>query len=74
MGTSDNDTLNQQRLRRRRVNRMKKAIVITIAVWMLGSLIAIVLLSVGMISLQRQLKNITTQLNAYEGMIPIRFI
>ena len=43
MGTSDNDTLNQQRLRRRRVNRMKKAIVITIAVWMLGSLIAIVL-------------------------------
>ena len=62
MGTSDNDTLNQQRLRRRRVNRMKKAIVITIAVWMLGSLIAIVLLSVGMISLQRQLKNITTQL------------
>ena len=70
MGTSDNDTLNQQRLRRRRVNRMKKAIVITIAVWMLGSLIAIVLLSVGMISLQRQLKNITTQLNAYEGMIP----
>jgi uncharacterized membrane protein len=35
-----------QRQRRKRINRMKNIIVITIAVWMLASFLAIVILSV----------------------------
>ena len=46
MATNDADLLNQQRQRRKRVNRIKNGIVWTIAMWMLFSLLAIIILSV----------------------------
>lgn len=46
MATNDADLLNQQRQRRKRVNRIKNGIVWTIAMWMIFSLLAIIILSV----------------------------
>ena len=46
MATNDAELLNQQRQRRKRVNRIKNGIVWTIAMWMLFSLLAIIILSV----------------------------
>ncbi len=46
MSTVDEEALELQRQRRKRVNRMKNIIVLTIAVWMLGSFLAIIILSV----------------------------
>lgn len=46
MSTVDEEALELQRQRRKRVNRMKNIIVLTIAVWMLGSFLAVIILSV----------------------------
>ena len=46
MTTNDSDLLNQQRQRRKRINRIKTGIITTIAMWMLFSLLAIIILSV----------------------------
>lgn len=46
MTTNDEDLLEQQRRRRKRVNRIKTGIIWTIAMWMLFSLVAIIILSV----------------------------
>lgn len=46
MSTVDEEALELQHQRRKRVNRMKNIIVLTIAVWMLGSFLAIIILSV----------------------------
>ena len=45
MSTKDTKVLDQQRQRRNRINRMKNGIVLTIAVWMIVSLLAIIFLS-----------------------------
>ena len=42
MGTNELDTLNQQRKRRKRINRMKQTIVFVIVFCMLGSFLAII--------------------------------
>lgn len=48
MSAVEQETLEAQRQRRKRINRMKSMIVLTIAVWMLASFFAIVILSVCM--------------------------
>ncbi len=55
MNTNDADLLEQQRQRRKRVNRIKNGIVWTIAMWMLFSLVAIIILSVQVFSLNQKI-------------------
>lgn len=51
MNTNDTAMIEQQRQRRNRINRMKSAIILTISVWMIVSLMAIVILSVVVVRL-----------------------
>lgn len=51
MNTNDAEILEQQRQRRKRINRMKTGIVLTIAIWMIVSLLAIMMLTVQVIKL-----------------------
>ena len=55
MTTNDAELLEQQRQRRKRVNRIKTGIIWTIAMWMLFSLLAIIILSVQVFSLHDRL-------------------
>lgn len=58
MSTNDYEVVEQQRLRRKRINQIKTGIITTIAVWMLVSLLAIIILSVQVIKLNIQLSEI----------------
>lgn len=58
MNTNDPDELNQQRKRRKRVARMKSAITITVAGWMILSLVAIVVLTVQVVHLNHRIDNL----------------
>ena len=55
MATNDADLLNQQRQKRKRVSRIKNGIVWTIAMWMIFSLIAIIILSMQVFQLNDRL-------------------
>lgn len=46
MGTTGRETQKQQQMRRQRVNRIKNGIILTIVLWMIFSLLAIIILSV----------------------------
>ena len=54
MANNDSDLLNQERQRRKRINRMKTGIIMTIAIWMIVSLLAIIILSVQVFQLNKQ--------------------
>ncbi len=54
MSTNDTVNVEQQRQRRKRINRMKTGIIVTIALWMILSMIAIVILSVQVVILHRR--------------------
>lgn len=54
MANNDSDLLNQERQRRKRINRMKTGIIMTIAIWMILSLLAIIILSVQVFYLNKQ--------------------
>lgn len=54
MSTSDKGMQDQQRLRRQRVNRIKSGIILTITLWMLFSLLAIIILSVQVFHLNKR--------------------
>lgn len=58
MSTKDSEALEQMRQRRNRVNRMKTGIILTITVWMLVSLLAILLLTVQVIRLSSHVKRL----------------
>lgn len=58
MATNDADLLNQQRQKRKRVSRIKNGIVWTIAMWMIFSLIAIIILSMQVFQLNDRLGKI----------------
>ncbi len=58
MGTMEKEKQDQQRLRRKRINRIKNGIVTTIAIWMIFSLLAIIILSVLVFQLNRRLSHI----------------
>lgn len=55
MSTKDTLTLEQQRQRRKRVNRMKTGIILSIAIWMIVSFLAIIILSVQIVRLNRKI-------------------
>lgn len=57
MATNDFEAIEQQRLRRKRINRMKTGIIMTIAIWMLVSFLAIIILSVQVIKLNVQVSD-----------------
>lgn len=59
MSTNDTATLEQQRKRRNRINRMKNAIILTISTWMIASLVAIVVLSVAVVRLNDKVNLLT---------------
>ena len=65
MATNDADLLNQQRQRRKRINRMKTGIITTIAMWMVLSFLAIIILSVQVFKLNEQMTAIQEN-----GIIP----
>ncbi len=63
MSTTDKDAQEEQRLRRQRVNRIKNGIILTISLWMIFSLIAIIILSVQVVRLNykvNKLENVVT--------------
>lgn len=51
MNTNDTATVEQQRRRRKRINRMKNVIILTISIWMIASLVAIIILSAAVVHL-----------------------
>lgn len=61
MSTNETMTLKQQRERRNRVNRMKTGIIVTIALWMIVSLLAIVILSVQVVRLDHKLDRLMAE-------------
>ncbi len=61
MATNDADLLEQQRQRRKRVNRIKNGIVWTIAMWMLFSLVAIIILSVQVFRLSESISKLENE-------------
>ena len=63
MTTNDTVTLEQQRQRRKRVNRIKTGIILTIVIWMLASLLAIILLSVQVVRLNHRIERLEAALN-----------
>lgn len=66
MSTNDPDELSQQRKRRKRVARMKSAITITVAGWMVLSLVAIAVLAVQVVRLNRRIDNLVDGNNGQE--------
>lgn len=58
MSTNDTVAIEQQRKRRNRINRMKNAIILTISIWMIVSLVAIVILSVAVIHLNSKVNRL----------------
>lgn len=58
MSTNDTATIEQQRKRRNRINRMKTAIILTISIWMIVSLIAIVTLSFVVVRLNNKVNRL----------------
>ena len=56
MSTETQNALEQQRERRKRVNRIKNGIIITISLWMIFSLLAIIILSVSVVKLNRRVR------------------
>ena len=58
MATNDLEAIEQQRLRRKRINRIKTGIIMTIAIWMLVSLLAIIILSVQVVKLNIQVSKL----------------
>lgn len=51
MSTKETQALEQQRQRRNRISRMKTGIILTIAVWMIVSLLALIILSIQVVRL-----------------------
>ncbi len=61
MDTNETMKIKQQRERRNRINRMKTGIIVTIAVWMIVSLLAIVILSVQVVRLEHKIDRLTAE-------------
>jgi peptidoglycan/xylan/chitin deacetylase (PgdA/CDA1 family) len=66
MDTKDTGALEQQRQRRKRINRMKTGIIVTIAVWMIASLLAIIILSVQVARLSNQVNGLMAEASQLE--------
>ena len=65
MGDTNSQTPEQQRQRRKRINRIKNGIIITISSWMLASFIAIIVLIVWLVNLNHKVdQNGTVAVNS----------
>ena len=69
MAVEDSELLNEQRRRRKRINQIKSGIITTIAVWMLGSFIAIIVLSVQVFQLNKQITLLSKAYGSEEEII-----
>lgn len=58
MDINDSAALEQQRQRRKRINRIKTGIILTITIWMIGSLLAIILLTAQVVHLGNQVRRL----------------
>ena len=67
MSTTDLTTIEQQRQRRNRINRIKTGIIMTISIWMLVSFLAIVILSVQVIKLNKTIKQLTNTVESIQA-------
>ena len=75
MDINDSAALEQQRQRRTRINRIKTGIILVITVWMIGSLLAVILLTAQVVHLGNQVKRLentiqTISSNAPEPSVP----
>lgn len=64
MDSKDKEIVEQQKLRKQRVNRIKTSIIMTIAIWMVVSLLAIVVLGVVVVKLNSRIYKIELQINS----------
>lgn len=60
MDTNEEQELKEQRRRRNRINRIKTGIVLSILIWMVASMVAIVILSVQVVRLHHELERFST--------------
>ena len=73
MAVNDDEVIEQQRLRRKRIDRIKTGIIMTIAIWMLASLIAIIILSVQVVLLSGRMEALEQKLEqGYVGGLQLR--
>lgn len=66
MQDKDSEVLRNQRRRRKRIGKLKNAIMLTILGWLLLSMILIIFLIVRTVSLERKLDELTEQMNGQE--------
>ncbi len=69
MSTNDTASIEQQRKRRNRINRMKNAIILTISIWMIVSLVAIVILSVAVVHLNSKVNRLEASAEPSTGKV-----
>lgn len=69
MSTNDTAAIEQQRKRRNRINRMKNAIILTISIWMIVSLVAIVILSVAVVHLNSKVNRLEASAEPSTGKV-----
>lgn len=69
MSTNDTVAIEQQRKRRNRINRMKNAIILTISIWMIVSLVAIVILSVAVVHLNSKVNRLEASAEPSTGKV-----
>lgn len=62
----EENTLKQERDRRKRINQIKKGIIVTVGIWMLISIVLCVVLLVRVVQLEHNLKEITANLPQVE--------
>ena len=66
MPEKDIDTINRQQQRRKRINRIKNGIIITIASWMLISIATIIILVVQVVGLNQKYKKINAMVTSLD--------
>lgn len=64
MNTNDTATVEQQRRRRKRINRMKNVIILTISIWMIASLVAIIILSAAVVHLNGKVNRLSESVHS----------
>lgn len=64
MNTNDTSTVEQQRRRRKRINRMKNVIILTISIWMIASLVAIIILSAAVVHLNGKINRLSESVHS----------
>lgn len=69
MNTNDTATVEQQRRRRKRINRMKNVIILTISIWMIASLVAIIILSATVVHLNGKVNRLSESVQSSQKIV-----